>query len=568
MKTKSAVFLGCGVVLFILVGAFLAGYLMFKGPKAPSVASDSWLVLDIAGEVPDYNEIRTTGFWGVGTPSVDEICRKIRRATNDSRIKGIVLKPSAAMVSYASLNEIAAALNEFKASKKSVLAHGVILSQKDYLLCSMADRVYMDPTASGGLILEGVSANVLFYKELLDKIGIKMHTMQSGEFKGAAEPYTQTSLSPGTEENLRQALKGRYDLIRADLAKYRKLDPAKVTDVYENRPDLVIRATDALKRGLIDKTATWDDFLTENGITEKKRVLMKDYQSSSDEFATGGKIAVLNLNGGIGPTEGYLGESGISAAKVERMLKAIRDDKSVKAVVLRVNSPGGSATESEIIYQKLLKLQIPIVVSMGGVAASGGYYISCAGDYIVADPYTITGSIGVIMALPEATKLGDKIGLDSQTLSYGKFAGFGSIFEPYDQELLNSLQRNSTGVYNEFKQHVMDARKIGPDRIGEVAEGRVFSAADAKAVGLVDEIGGLDFAVKKAAELAKVKSYSVQHFPRQVTFFDVLRDAGLFRMSTELLAGHGLSLEERLQKQLEKTLAAKEWLYFCPFKLD
>lgn len=570
MKTKSIFLIGCSGVLLILVLSFLVGYLIGMKPGTPKLSSGSWLIIDPSGAVTDYNEIRNQGFFSFINPSADDICRRIRHSAKDNKIKGILIRPGLAQISYANLSEINAALDDFKKSKKPVYAHGEVMTQKDYLFCAMADKIYMDPAASGGLILEGVSANVLFYKEALAKLGVKMHVMQAGEFKGAGEPYTQTSLSPGTEANLRKVLKARYDLLQKHIGKLRHLDSTRVNDVYENRPDLFINASVAKQYGLIDEIASWDELLAKLGIAEEEKyVSLKDYASPTPKILPGSKVAVINLSGNIAAGQAYSfgPETSISAAKVENILEQIAED-DVKAIVLRVNSPGGSALESELIYQKLKRLDIPIVVSMGGVAASGGYYISCAGDYIFADPYTITGSIGVIMALPEAVELGNKLGVDSQTLSYGKFAGSTSIFEKYDQELLNSLKRNSENVYTEFKQRVMDARKISPQDIAAVAEGRVFSAEDAKAMHLIDDVGGLNAAVAKAAALAKLTSYEVAQYPKQISFFDLLSNGDLFRMTAQFIKTCNTSLEERAQNYLQRTLATKQWLYFFPFSVD
>jgi len=568
MKTRSALLLGCLVFVVAIFAAFYLGYRFVSRSAVTTVSNDSWLVLDLNGEVTDYNEIEAPEFWGLNNPGIREICQRIRHAADDGRIKGIVIKPGAAMIGYANLNEIAAALKDFKASKKPVLAHGEILTQRDYLLCAMADKVNMDPTASGGLILEGVAANVLFYKEALDKLGIKMHVMQAGEFKGSGEPYIQTSLSKGTEDNLRKVLKSRYDLIQADIAKYRHLDSTAVKGVFENRPDYIINAKEALRYGLIDQVSTWDEFAFANKIDQDNCVSVRHYGSEPSISGSPAKIAVLNLTGNIAPSEGFESQGVISYKKVDKVLDDLAKDPTLKAVVLRVNSPGGSATESELIYQRLQELKVPVVVSMGGMAASGGYYISCAGDYIFADPQCITGSIGVLMALPEAVGLGNKLGLDSQTLSYGKYASFGSILEPYDPELLNSLKRNSEAVYTEFKQRVADACKFKPEQLAQVTEGRVFSAADAKTNGLIDEVGGLDAAVKKAAALAGVTKYSTQQYPKKISFFELMREGGFFRMASNLLTARKLSPEERLREYLERTFVTRQWLFFCPFKLD
>ncbi len=571
MKTKSIFLIGCGGIVLILLAAFVIGYFVGMKPNQVKVSSGSWLIVDPSGNVADYSEMRNQGYFSFFSPSALDICERIRAAATDPKIDGIIIRPGSASISYANLNEINLAIKDFKTSKKPVYAHGEILNQRDYLFCAMADKVYMDPAASGGLILEGVAANTLFYKEALQKLGIKMHVMQAGEFKGAGEPYSQTSLSKGTEDNLRKVLKGRYDLLKGHIAQLRKLAPAKVDSIYEARPDLVIGAKEAKEYGLIDGIATWDELMNQLGLSEERKwVSLEDYAASTAKPGLGGKIAVINLSGNIaaGSSAGYGAESSISASKVEDILRSVEDDGDVKAVVLRVNSPGGSALESELIYQKLKRLEIPVVVSMGGMAASGGYYISCAGDYIFADPYTITGSIGVIMALPEGVELGNKLGIDSQTLSYGKFASGISLFEKYDPELLNSLKRNSEDVYTEFKQRVAQSRKYTPAELDAVTEGRVFTAADAKALKLIDEVGGLEAAVRKAAALAKIERYTVRNYPYQITFFELLSKGDLFRAAAQSLKNANLSAADRLKGYLESTLAVKEWLYFCPVRVD
>lgn len=572
MKTSTGILLGCGLVLLILIGAFAAGYFIgrpFMSATATSaISGGTWLVLDPSGSVPDYTEVLGSEFWGFGPLSAEDISSRIRKAAKDGKVKGIIIKPAGVAINYPNLNEIGAALAEFKQSGKPVIAHAEMLGQSDYLLCALADKIYMDTSASGGLLLQGVSSNILFYSEALKKLGIKMHVMQSGDYKGAGEPYTQTSLSPGTEANLRRALESRYALLRGDISRTRGLDSTLVRDIYENREDLFIGGKEAKTYGLVDATLTWDEMLAQYKIGDDDRVSFSDYASPADAAVSGNRIAVVNLSGNIASTEGYSAEGMISAHKVDRILDDIEDDSSVKAVVLRVNSPGGSALESELIYQRVKALKIPVVISMGGIAASGGYYISCGGDYIYADPHTITGSIGVIMALPEAVELGNKLGIDSQTLSYGKYAGFGSVFEPYGEELLASLKRESVGVYTEFRQRVMESRKISPEAIDAVSEGRVFIAADALDNKLIDAIGGLGEAVKKAAALANVSDYKVSNYPQRISVWELFRDRGLFRSAASLLKYREASLEKRLLATLRDTLKPRQWLYFCPLELN
>ena len=568
MKTRSIVLIGCGAVLLIFVLTFFLGFMIGLRPQANKVSKDSWLVLNPSGNVADYNELRNQGPFSFVGPSVDDICGRIRHASTDGKIKGIIIRPGFAQINFSNLNEINAALDDFKKSGKPVYAHAEMLDQKDYLLCAMADTVYMDPSASGGLILEGITANIMFYKEALQKIGVKMHVMQSGEFKGAGELYNRTSLSPGTEANMRRVFKNRYDLLKNHIGKLRGLDSLRVAEIFEQRPDMIINAASAQQYGLIDGVSSWDQLKQKLGIEDDdKLVSLEDY--NDPKIVPGGQIALINLSGNIaaGSEHSFGFEQTISAAKVEKILRQVKRD-GAKAVVLRINSPGGSALESELIYQKLQRLDIPVVVSMGVMAASGGYYISCGGDYIFADPYTITGSIGVIMAIPEAVELGNKLGIDSQTINYGKFSGGVSIFEKYDPEMLASLERNSKKVYTEFKQRVMTARKISSEQIDAVAEGRIFSAQDAKDIHLIDEVGGIQAAIDKAAKLAKLTKYGVKKYPARVGFFELLKQGNLFRMVASVVRSGDLSLQERLQQYLRQTIATNQWLYFCPYKMD
>jgi protease-4 len=568
MKKNTGIYIGCGVVVLILIAAFMAGYFIGFAPKGKSVAGGSWLVLDLSGQVSDYSILQSSNFLGYNPLTVKDICFRIRKAADDNKIKGILIKPNLLQTNYANLNEIDAALQDFKKSHKPVIAHGEMLAQRDYLLCAMADKIYLDPSASAGIILEGIASNVLFYRDALKKLGIKMHIMQEGQFKGAAEPYTQNSLSPGTEENLRKVLKNRYELLQQEIAALRSIKIDTVQNIYENRPDLTINAQEAKKYALIDEIATWEELQKKYDITDKYQISISNYQSGSEASVSGDKIAVIYLSGNITPSSSYNNPNVISLNSVDKILDKVEADKSIQAVVLRINSPGGSALESELIYQRIQALEKPVVISMGGMAASGGYYISCAGDYLIADPQTITGSIGVVMAIPEAEELGNKIGIESQTISYGKFAGAGNILEKTDPELLASLKRESASVYAEFKQRVMESRKIAADKIDLVAEGRVFAASDAKANGLIDEIGNLQFAIAKAAELAKITKYNVQTFPKKITLWDLLRQGNWFQINNAKAKEKDLISTEPIENYLEKTLPTNQWIYFCPYKLD
>jgi len=571
MKTGKPILIGCLVFPLILIVAFGIGFCSSAGKlgSGVSVPSNAWLVLDPAGLINDYNEIQSSGIFGTGITSAEELTARIKAASTDKRIKGMLIKPGFLEVSYPNLGEISIAIAQFKGSQKPVIAYGAMMSQKDYLLCAMADSIWMEPSASAGLLLEGVSANLMFYKEALQKLGIRMHVMQSGEFKGAGEPYTRTELSAGTRANLEKALKARYDKLVGDIATYRNIDSTRVIEVLENRDDIFISASMAKDYGLIDRAGSLDALKLQYGITKDNSISIDDY-SGKQPSAKAQKVAVVNLSGSIAAGPDYGSESMISASKVRKIIEAIEKDKTIKAVVLRVNSPGGSALESELIYQQIsqLKKKLPVVVSMGGVAASGGYYISCAGQYIYADPYTITGSIGVIMTLPETKELGTKLGLRSQTLRYGKFAGPINLFETYDPALLESFRRSSEGVYTEFKQRVSESRQIPMDLMPEVAEGRIWSSDDALALKLIDAVGNLQDAIGKAADLAKLSDYSVTNYPTRVSIYQALKESGIFQMlDRELKLRHG-DPAEQIKDLLLSEFGPNQWLYRCPYSLD
>lgn len=574
MSTKKIILI-IAIVFLLLVGlSYCAGRQMSKfafNPQGPAtISADSWLQLNLSAYVPEYNEVLPLNlFSNKSAASMQNLSAKIRKAKDDNRISGLLIEPLGAQLSMATMNEIGLAIQEFKGSGKPVIAFGDMMGHADYLLASYADEIYMEPSASAGLMLSGVSTNIMFYKEMFEKIGVKMHIIQAGEFKGAGEPYSQTSLSEGTRRNIEEMLSDRYNLILNGIAERRKLTVDDVKSVYNNRENFILQADEALEMRLIDHAAPRSQMLSERLIDPDKIVSISSY-TMSGQSPRGEKVAVMYLGGNIMPAGGSFNQALISHDKVRKMVKQIQDDKAVKAVVLRIDSPGGSALESELIYQELLKLKSskPMVVSMGGVAASGGYYISCASDQIIADSGTLTGSIGVIMMLPEATGLGRKLGLRSQTIKFGKFAGGLNPLEPYSDELLASLKRNSEGTYNEFKSRVMTARKISPDKINSIAEGRIFSAEDALALGLVDELGSLDMAIAKAAEMAGITAYRVESFPHKLSFFEAIKDADFMNMQLSNLMGtQWWDIDKQLIKKLEM-LQPYKWQYLMPIVVD
>lgn len=574
MSTKKVLLIIFIVLIFLLALSFWTGRQMsklnFGGTPSVAISSGSWLHLNPSSYIPEYTEIMPFNFLGSKEQnSMQGMVEKIRAAKHDKRINGILLEPSGVQLSLATLNELGIALQDFKESGKPVVACGDLMMQGDYLLASYADEIYMEPSASAGLLLSGAAVNITFYKELFDKIGVKMHVIQAGEFKGAGEPYSQTSLSEGTRANLADAILDRFNLIVEGIAGRRELTRDDVLAVFNSREDFFLSAAQAEQLRLIDKAESRPGMLQKYEIDDDKLVSIGSY-SPRPEIYKGDLIAVLYLEGEIMSGTGSFAQSLISYSKVRKAVESIVDNADVKAVVVRVNSPGGSALESEYIHQELSRLnqKLPVVISMGGTAASGGYYIACAGQHIVADPGTITGSIGVIMMLPEATGLGKKVGLRSQTIKYGKFAGAINPLEPYSPELLASLRRNSTGTYDEFKARVMAARGISPDKINSIAEGRVFSAEDALALNLVDEVGSLQTAIAKAGELAGISSYRARSFPRKKSILELLKETDFMNMQVSSLLKAASGDPEELANYMLENLKPYTWLYLMPLRVE
>lgn len=565
---KNYFLFGCLIFVILAIAAFFVGMNlpMKKQAYIMPVKSDSWLLINPAGMVGDYEEVEY-GFMGGGT-SVEEMCSKIRHAKTDKNIKGILIRPLFAQISMAGINEIGEAIAEFKQSNKPVLAHLEMQSQKDYLLAALADSIAMEPSAAAGLFFSGVQANVTFYKELLDKLGLKINIIRSGEFKGFGEEYTRTSLSPETHGNIKDVLSDRYEMLIKYIAKHRKLSEESVRAIMEQRPDYLVTADYARQVGLIDAVAGRDEFSEKQGINNKNLLKIDDYSFSTPAIS-GNKIAVCYLQGGINMSSANPAQNGITADKVQKMVDAVEADKHIKAVVLRVDSPGGSALESEIIYRKLeqLKSRLPIVVSMSGSAASGGYYISSASDYIVADPFTVTGSIGVIQLLPDASGTGKKIGLSNQTIAFGKYPDALNFLVSPSEELIASFQRNSESVYSEFKHRVAKYRKIDYDSLESLAGGRIWSADDALSNHLIDSIGTLDMAVKKAAELAKLTTYKTIVLPERKHYFEIvmeqLKNYRLARAATSPETFRDLLLE-----QLKSVFKPYSALCIMPFYFE
>ncbi|GAL84225.1 protease IV [Sporocytophaga myxococcoides] len=455
-----------------------------------------------------------------GSIGLLELKKAIKNAKADSRIKGIVLKTSSVEAGYASLEEIRRALLDFKSTGKFLIAYGDSYSEGAYFLASVADKIYLPE--EGGLELNGLEVEILFFKKLLDKLEIKPELFKVGEYKSASEPFIRENMSDENRKQLTELLDSFYKVYISDVAKSRKIEDAKLKEISDSMK--VRKAQDALQYNLITDVGYFseaEDFIRKKLLIQSKEKInyigynhyLYDIREDEEEKTSSNKIAVIYANGSIEDGQGT--NNTIGGESLAREIRKAREDDKIKAIVLRVNSPGGSALASDIIWNEVQLCKKPIIASMGDMAASGGYYISMACDTILAEPSTITGSIGVFGLFFQGEKfLNEKIGITTDRVKTGQYSDIGSFTRPVSSSERQIIQSEVDRIYDSFTQKAAKGRKISVDKLREVAKGRVWSGTQAKELKLVDMFGGLDDAVDIAAEKAKLgKDYKIVYLP-------------------------------------------------------
>ena len=461
------------------------------------------------------------------TVGLDNILSNIRLAKNDDKILGIWLDGAELSTAPANAKAIRDALLDFKQSGKWVIASAKTYGQTNYYIASVADRICLDPT--GAVDWNGLAAQKLYYTRLMEKVGVEMQILKVGTFKSAVEPYFRTSMSEADKLQTKQYITGIWDEYKAAVGASRHLSEAQL-DVLADRYMGLQSAADHVAAGLVDTIVYTQD------IDSLLRIYAgtKDYHMlTTGELAqvvrpkskAKDKVAVLYLEGDITDESG----DGIVGKKVVKTLKKIQKDDDIKALVLRVNSPGGSADASEQIWHAVQKIKadsIPVVVSMGDYAASGGYYISCGADYIYAEPTTLTGSIGIFGIIPNYGKLRTKIGVDIDGIGTNKHSELvgNMVMKGMDSEERALMQSMVERGYDLFTGRCAAGRHVSQDYIKSIGEGRVWLGAKAKEIGLVDEMGNIDDAISKAVELAGLENYKMVYYPEvQDPFEEMLK---------------------------------------------
>lgn len=488
--------------------------------------------------------------------------KALHAAANDKRIAGMVitgsLQPADYGSSYASLQELREAILAVKQAGKPVIAYINDSDTRDYFLASAADEVVMDPY--GMILLPGLGARPMFYAGAFEKYGVGVQYTRVGKYKSAIEPYTRKNMSPENKEQLGTLLGDLWTDLIGQIARSRDLEPAAVQEAADN--EALISAQTALKLKLIDRVLYRDELLdelkTKTGVTDPKKsfkqIALADYiqsQGSQDSSEGTGRVAVVYAEGVIVDGAGETGQ--IGGATFSKELRRLRQDDSVKAIVLRVNSPGGSAAASEMIQRelRLAREKKPVVVSMGGYAASGGYWISAYGTKIYAEPTTITGSIGVFGLFFDVEKLAGSVGLSFDTVKTGRHADVFTMTRPKTPEELRIIQKHVDWIYEEFLSKVSEARTIDRKVVEEIAQGRVWSGTAALKLKLVDEIGGLEAAIIEAGKLSGLGSKpAVSEYPKKKELGEFISDM-LNKMDSSKVRTEGFAdkLSARLKQE-------------------
>lgn len=513
-------FIFLGILLFFTI----IGLTKSAGREKVAVKNNSVIELNINYDVPERSPQSFMSMFSengdMTVLGLDDILEIINEAQKDSKIKGIILKSNLNNTGYATALEIRNALAAFRKSGKFVYAYAPYYDEKNYYLASVADSVFIEN--SGGVMFNGLSANLMFFQGTLEKLGVEMQVIKVGAYKGAVETFSRKDLSPENREQISVYINSLYRTFISAVGESRKIDTASLHAAFN---DFTVQTpAQAVAFGLIDKM-TYEDIM-HSSIKNKLGIKGKDElniikagqyrgREKKDEDSYNDKIAVIYAVGEIMDGEGD--DETIGSVTLSKAIAKAREDKNIKAIVLRVNSPGGSSLASDIIMREiaLCKGVKPVIVSMGDVAASGGYYISALADSIIAMPNTITGSIGVFGLFPNMQSLlNDKMGLTFESVKTGKYSDFGRVDRPLTDIDRLYLQNMVNRIYDDFTGVVERGRKLDSVTVEGLAQGRVWTASDALSHKLIDSYGGIQDAIKIAAYKSKLKSYSVVVYPK------------------------------------------------------
>ena len=538
-----------GLFMFFMIcffGIILLGALFGGGEETVTVKNNSVIELDLSEIKEDYagkTNYKDFDYFAANHDGLSDVLKAIEYAKTDDKIKGISILNDVSNLGIAQTKALRDQLEDFKKSGKFVYSYADSYSQKDYYLNSVANTIYINPI--GELDFKGLSAEIMFFKDFEEKSGLKMEVIRHGKYKSAVEPFLENKMSDANREQTTQLLNSVWGSVIADIAKSRKVTTERLNQIADG---LLARTPEMAKaERLVDKIAYEDVYhndirkaLQITADEDYNKVDIKDYAEevaiSNIDLTSNDVIAVIYAQGEIGSGEGDVNE--IGEGSMRRSLQEARKNKDVKAIVLRINSPGGNALTSELIWREieLTKKVKPVVVSMGDYAASGGYYIACNANKIFAEANTITGSIGVFGILPNFTEAVKKLGINVEQVKTNPNASEYSPFQPLDANYRGFAQEGVEKIYGVFVKRVADGRKLTTTQVDAIGQGRVWSGQDALKIGLVDKIGGMDEAIQEAARLGKTNKFRTQDFPEyEKEFGDILSKFGLAQSKESII---------------------------------
>ena len=578
LATLVGLFVFCMLFFF---GILLIGTLIGGSKEMVSVEKNSVIELDLSEVENDYAgkfNFKDFDYFEAKHDGLSDIIRAIDEAKTDQNIKGISILNDESKLGMAQSKALRDALEAFKKSGKFVLAYSNTYTQKEYYLNSVADTIYINPL--GELDFKGLSSEILFFKDFQEKSGLKMEVIRHGKYKSAVEPFLENEMSVANREQISALLNSVWNSMVIDISKSRNIPIAHLNTIANG---LLARTPEMAKaQKLVDQVVYEDQYhnairkaLKVKKEEEYNKISILDYTensaNTSKNIDTKDKIAIIYAQGEIGSGEGDLNI--IGEGSMRRSLQEARKDENTKAIVLRIDSPGGNALTSDLIWREieLTKKVKPVVVSMGNLAASGGYYIACNANTIFAEANTITGSIGVFGTLPNFSQLTNKIGIHVEQVNTHENAAGYSVFKPLDQKYRTFSQEAVERIYNTFVNRVAAGRGKTFAQVDAIAQGRVWSGNEALKIGLVDKIGGMDEALKEAARLAKIKKYKTRNYPEfERDFNDLLSNLGVpFLKSKESFiketVGEG---NYKVMEQIRKMNAKKGTQALMPFEIN
>lgn len=554
------------LLMFALV-VYTVGKIISIETKKKPVDAGTYIELTLSDEIAESRVItpfdikKEINFYG--------ILKNLEKAENDPRVEGLILKLDSVGLSRGQAEEFTAKIKEFKKSGKKIYAYAPSFTNQNYVIASAADKIIMPKTMGAMSEIKGYFMEVPYYKTLGDKIGVKMNVIHIGDYKSAGESYDRTEMSREHRENTERILNTVYENFVETVSENRKIEKNVLNEKILDGRFVLADPETMLRNNLIDEMDYYESFLVKNGITNKISLeeyiskLAVDPKPKKDKSEKEkDKIAVIYAEGTIN----YFEDSKkineiITPEKIQKELAIAEKSDDIKGVVIRVNSPGGSALASDIIYNSIKNLTKPVYISMGGVAASGGYYISAAGDKIYADKETLTGSIGVITMIPNISELLKKAEINYSVISKGKYSDMGSLVRDLTEDEKDKIRASSLKVYEEFVDRVAEGRNMTREEVLKSAEGRVWLGEEAKEIGLVDEIGGIEKAVGDLALSLGLEDYKVVESLKEEKIESVIKNYLPKYLMAQIIGDNKITEAVKKTDMISEELLLKPVLY-------